>query len=66
LNALQRQLARGGKALIGNTGYRRYLKTIGKDHFEIDEAKVEEDESFDGIIFLLRTNTDLKPLEAML
>jgi hypothetical protein len=63
--ALQRQLERGDKALIGNTGYRRFLKTIREDHFAIDRAKVEEDEKFDGI-FVLRTNTDLNPLEAML
>ena len=30
--ALERQLARGDKALVGNTGYRRYLKTISHDH----------------------------------
>src|SRR6516162_4465778 len=29
--ALERQLARGDKALVGNTGYRRYLKTIRDD-----------------------------------
>jgi transposase len=63
--ALQRQLERGDKALIGNTGYRRFLKTISEDHFAIDRAKIEEDEKFDGI-FVLRTNTDLNPLEAML
>jgi len=63
--ALQRQLAKGDKALIGNTGYRRYLKTISKDHFIIDQAKVEDDAKFDGI-FVLRTNTELNPLEAML
>src|SRR4029077_1661633 len=33
--ALERQLARGDKALVGNTGYRRYLKTIRDDHFAI-------------------------------
>jgi transposase len=65
LSALQRQLARGDKALIGNTGYRRYLKTIRDGHFAIDQAKVEDDERFDGV-FVLRTNTDLNPLEAML
>jgi len=65
LAALERQLARGDRALIGNTGYRRYLKTISKDHFAIDQAKVEDDARFDGI-FVLRTNTDLNPLEAML
>ena len=63
--ALERQLARGDKALVGNTGYRRYLKTIRDDHFAIDRDKVEEDKRFDGI-FVLRTNTDLNPLEAML
>src|SRR5437660_7388533 len=63
--ALQRQLERGNKALIGNTGYRRFLQTISEDHFAIDRAKIEEDEKFDGV-FVLRTNTDLDPLEAML
>jgi len=63
--ALERQLTRGDKALVGNTGYRRYLKTIRDDHFAIDPDKVEEDKRFDGI-FVLRTNTDLNPLEAML
>ena len=66
LAALERQLAKGDKALIGNTGYRRYLKTISDEHFAIDAAKVEEEEKkFDGI-FVLRTNTDLNPLETML
>ena len=61
LAALERQLAKGDKALVGNTGYRRYLKTISKDHFAIDPAKIEEEKRFDGI-FVLRTNTDLNPL----
>ena len=63
--ALERQLAKGDKALVGNTGYRRYLKTISDDHFAIDPDKIKEDEKFDGI-FVLRTNTDLNPLETML
>jgi Transposase DDE domain len=65
LAALERQLAKGDKALVGNTGYRRYLKTIRDDHFAIDPDRVEEDKKFDGI-FVLRTNTDLRPLDAML
>ena len=65
LAALERQLAKGDKALVGNTGYRRYLKTIRDDHFAIDPDRVEEDKKFDGI-FVLRTNTDLNPLDAML
>src|ERR1700747_2790179 len=63
--ALERQLAKGDKALVGNTGFRRYLKTIGEQHFAIDPDKIEEEKRFDGI-FVLRTNTDLNPLEAML
>ena len=65
VTALERTLAKGDKALIGNTGFRRYLKTIGDEHFAIDPDKIEEEKKFDGI-FVLRTNTDLNPLEAML
>jgi hypothetical protein len=62
---LERQLARGDKALVGNTGFRRFLKTEGHGHFAIDPAKAEQDARFDGV-FVLRTNTDLDPLAAML
>ena len=63
--ALERQLAKGDKALIGNAGFRRYLKTVGGERFAIDPDKIEAERKFDGI-FVLRTNTDLNPLEAML
>jgi hypothetical protein len=62
---LERQLARGDKALVGNTGYRRFLKTEGDGHFAVDAGKAEQDARFDGV-FVLRTNTDLDPLAAML
>jgi len=62
---LERQLARGDKALVGNTGFRRFLKTEGHGHFAIDTAKAEQDARFDGV-FVLKTNTDLDPLAAML
>ena len=65
LAALERALKKGDKALVGNTGYRRYLKTISNEHFAINPDTVEEEKRFDGI-FVLRTNTDLNPLEAML
>jgi hypothetical protein len=65
LAALERQLKRGDKALVGNTGYRRFLKTVGDGHFAIDRGKADEDARFDGV-FVLRTNTDLNPLAAML
>jgi hypothetical protein len=62
---LERQLARGDKALVGNTGFRRFLKTEGDGHFAVDAGKAEQDAKFDGV-FVLRTNTDLDPLGAML
>jgi hypothetical protein len=65
LAALERQLKKGDKALVGNGGYRRFLATTGENGFVIDRAKAEEDARFDGI-FVLRTNTDIAPLDAML
>ncbi|MGH8732311.1 MAG: IS1634 family transposase [Burkholderiales bacterium] len=61
---LRQALRRGDKALIGNAGYRRFLKApeLG---FAIDDKRVAEDARFDGI-FVLRTNTTLDPLQAML
>ena len=65
LAALERQLKKGDKSLVGNKGYRRFLATPNDGHFAIDRAKAEEDAKFDGV-FVLRTNADLSPLEAML
>ena len=61
---LRRALRRGDKALVGNAGYRRFLKApdVG---FAIDDKRVAEDARFDGV-FVLRTNTSLDPLQAML
>ena len=64
LTSLERQLAKGDKALVANTGFRRFLKTEGHGHFAIDPAKAAADARFDGV-FVLRTNTDLDPLTAM-
>jgi hypothetical protein len=33
LASLERQLKRGDKALVGNTGYRRFLKTVGDGRY---------------------------------
>ena len=73
--ALDAQLKKGDKALIGNSAYRRYLrksagtkdKTKGKDDraFEIDAGKLAEEARFDGI-FVLRTNANVTPLQAVL
>lgn len=57
LASLREQLKRGEKSLVGNKGYRKYLKTTGKG-FVIDEKKVLEEARYDGK-WVLRTNTDL-------
>jgi hypothetical protein len=62
--ALERQLKKGDKSLVGNKDYRRFLATPGDDHCAIDWAKAEEDAKFDGV-FVLKTNADLSPLEAI-
>ena len=54
-----RALAQGDKALVGNKGYRRFLKTQGT-RFAIDDTKIEIDARYDGK-WVLRTNTDLEP-----
>jgi hypothetical protein len=58
-------LRNGDKSLVGNSAYRRYLKTPDQQHFEIDEKRVAEDAEYDGL-YVLRTNTTLSPLAAML
>jgi hypothetical protein len=62
---LRQALRHGDKALVGNRGYRRFLKAPVGDGFTIDEARIAEDARFDGI-FVLRTNTTLDPLQVML
>jgi len=55
LGSLEEQLKHGPKALVGNRGYRRYLK-LEKGSATIDREKVEEEARFDGK-WVLRTNT---------
>jgi len=57
-------LKRGDKALVGNKGYRKYLKSVDS-RFEIDAGKVEEEALYDGK-WVLRTNTDLPTAEVAL
>lgn len=47
------------KGLVGNKGYRKYLKNPGKKVFEVDEKKIREDAKFDGL-WALSTNMDLE------
>ena len=55
LASLEEQLRHGPKALVGNRGYRRYLK-FEKGSATIDREKVEQEARFDGK-WVLRTNT---------
>jgi len=62
---LERKLTQGDKALVGNKGFRRFLKTPDGDGFVIDRAKLEADARFDGL-FVLRTNMSISALQVVL
>ena len=57
LSALKEQIKKGAKSLVGNKGYRKYLK-IAKDSVSIDEDKVRYESRFDGK-WVLVTNTNM-------
>ena len=63
--ALQEQLSRGDKSLVGNSGFRKFLKVVGDDHFALDEAKVAEAAKID-VFYVLRTNSKLPTFEVAL
>ncbi len=52
--ALEDHLQQGDKSLVGNRGFRKYLKNAGK-HFAIDREKVKQEARFDGK-WVLQTN----------
>ena len=57
VEALRATLKQGDKALVGNKGFRKYLRVEGK-HFEVNEAKLKAEARYDGL-WVLRTNTAL-------
>jgi transposase len=59
LTGLEERLAKGAKALIGNKGYRKYVR-MEKDTVAIDEDRVADEARYDGK-WVLATNTSLKP-----
>jgi hypothetical protein len=61
LRALADQLQHGAKRLVGNRGFRRFLR-ISKEAMTIDQAKVAAEARYDGK-FVLRTNTTLPAAE---
>ena len=54
---LKKQLKKGAKSLVGNKGFRRYLK-MAKGSARIDVDKIKYESRFDGK-WVLTTNTDL-------
>ncbi len=64
VETLQEKLAHGAKALVGNRGFRRYLR-VEKGAVRIDPRKVEAEARYDGT-WVLRTNTDLSAGEVAL
>jgi hypothetical protein len=61
LAALQDRLPQGAKSLVGNRGFRRYLKVTGEG-FQIDPQRVQAEARYDGK-WVLRTNTDYEPAD---
>ncbi len=47
--------------MVGNKGFRRFLKTEGDSHFAIDPARVAAAAKFDGV-YVIRTNAQVSPL----
>ncbi|RPI70133.1 MAG: IS1634 family transposase [Geobacteraceae bacterium] len=64
IKALEEKIPKGPKGLVGNKGYRRYVK-IEKDSTSIDFEKVKAEARFDGK-WILRTNTDLATAQVAL
>lgn len=64
LESLREKLRRGSRQLIGNKGYRRYLKKL-EGVFEIDEDKIREEERYDGK-YVLQTTLSLPASEIAL
>jgi Transposase DDE domain len=64
LAGLDKALRQGDKALVGNKGFRRFLKTEGErgdSHFAIDPERVADAARFDGV-YVIRTNAQVSPL----
>lgn len=64
VTSLRNALGNGDKSLVGNKGYRKFLRAGGKQ-FAVDEDKIEEEARYDGK-WVLTTNTDLAASEVAL
>jgi transposase len=64
VTALREALRQGDKSLVGNRGYRKFLRSGGQQ-FAVDEDKMKEVARYDGK-WVLTTNTDLPAGEVAL
>jgi len=64
ISSLEQALQKRPKSLVGNKGYRKYLK-IEKDTISVDLDKVKYEERFDGK-WVLQTNTNLPAADVAL
>jgi transposase len=62
---LQERLKQGATSLVGNKGYRKFLRTRPGGGFEIDATKIENDARFDGK-WVLQTDTELTATDCAL
>jgi len=64
IDSLQEKLKTNPKSLVGNKGYRKYLK-LEKDTVAVNQEKIEEEARYDGK-WVLKTNTTLTAEQAAL
>ena len=57
IDSLTQKLRSNPRSLVGNKGYRKYLK-LDRDSVSLDQEKIEKEARFDGK-WVLRTNTSL-------
>jgi hypothetical protein len=62
--ALQDALKQGDKSLIGNRGFRRFVRTVG-ERFTVDTEKIKEEARYDGT-WVLIDNLGLTPRDTAL
>lgn len=60
---LRQALRKGDKSLVGNKGFRKYLKTAAEEHFSIDEDKIRAEARFDGKWVLTTDREDISAEE---
>jgi hypothetical protein len=65
LAGLAERLRQGAVALVGNKGYRKFLRACPGGGLEIDQAKIAREARFDGK-WVLQTDSDLSPTDCAL